>query len=102
MARNGDPLTSADHGERMRKMKKTPLLLLGSLRSACCLWHREMGKHLVGTGKLNLPDGTLGEAVLQSLFRGEKGQGWADFRFIFQSLVILKCAVVGLVSETFS
>ena len=69
--------------QRMREMKKTPLLLLGSLRSACCLWHREMGKHLLGAGKLNLPDGTLDEAVLQNLFWGKKGQDWTDFRFIF-------------------
>ena len=66
MDRHGDPLTSADHGERMRKMKKTLLSLLGILKSTCCLWHRKMGKHLLGTEKPNIADGTQDEAVLQN------------------------------------
>ena len=51
---------------RMRKMKKTLLSLLGILKSTCCLWHRKMGKHLLGTEKRNVADGTLDEAVLQN------------------------------------
>lgn len=81
--RLGDPLTSADHGERMRKRKKTPLSLLRILKSTCCLWHRETGKHLLGTEKRNLPDGTLDEAVLQNSCWGKKDQDRTDFRLMF-------------------
>lgn len=81
--RHGDPLTSADHGERTRKMKNTPLSLLGILKSTCCLWHGEMGKHLLGTEKRNVADGTLDEAVLQNLCWGKKNQDWTDFTFMF-------------------
>ena len=42
-----------------------------------------MGKHLLGTEKPNIADGTLDEAVLQNSCWGKKDQDWTDFTFMF-------------------